>query len=149
MKLWIYKLWSDLMYHQNLSEDFANVWQTLYGVSMMECRAYDNGQSPDIFQPIQIWPDKFLYIINGNFIEFAKNNKCLDNFGPYRKHCERYNYDHHIIIIIVSIVKLGWSRPSTWNDHNWIGYSQLAWLICNRLLEKWLYTLSLAIVTIQ
>ena len=54
---------------------------------MMGFRAYGNGQSPDIFRPIQIWPDKFLYIINGNFIEFAKNNKCLDNFGSY-KHCE-------------------------------------------------------------
>ena len=57
------------------------------GNTVSHCRAYDNGQSPDIFRPKevsvrpnQIWPDNLLCIINGNFSEFAKNNKCLDNF---------------------------------------------------------------------
>ena len=46
-------------------------------------RAYDKGQSPDILWPNQVyvWPNQnFLYIINGRFIEFAKENEYLDNF---------------------------------------------------------------------
>ena len=42
----------------------------------MNGRVYDNGQSPDIFQT------NLLYIINGEVIEFAKDNECLDNFQP-------------------------------------------------------------------
>ena len=50
-------------------------------------RAYDSGQSPDILQPkyalfsqIKFGQTNLLYAINGNFIEFAKNNECPDNF---------------------------------------------------------------------
>ena len=45
-------------------------------------RAYDNSQSPDIFQPkqpsVQFGQTNLIYVINGNFI--GEDNECLDNF---------------------------------------------------------------------
>ena len=50
-------------------------------------RAYDNGQSPDIssqikhiYSQIKFGQTNFLYIINGNFMEFAKENECPDKY---------------------------------------------------------------------
>ena len=50
-------------------------------------RAYDNGQSPDIFWPNyayawpnQIWADKFSIHYQWKFIEFAQENEYPDNF---------------------------------------------------------------------
>ena len=57
--------------------------------SHMASRAYDNGQSQNIFQPKwpfvwpnQIWPDKFT---NGKRTEFTKMN-VRTIFSPYHEH---------------------------------------------------------------
>ena len=50
-------------------------------------KAYDNGQSQDISgqnkhmsSQIKFGQTNLLYIINGNFIEFVKNNECSYKF---------------------------------------------------------------------
>ena len=39
-----------------------------------------SGQIKHMSGQIKFGHTNFLYIINGNFMEFAKDNECLDNF---------------------------------------------------------------------
>ena len=70
----------------------------------MNGRVYDNGQSPDVFQT------NLLYIINGEVIEFAKDNECPDNFSPCHKHWNGVHYlnsfihNNCCVLSIISII---------------------------------------------
>ena len=45
------------------------------------------GQNKHMSDQNKFGQTNLLYIINVNFIEFAKDNEVWTNFGPYHKHC--------------------------------------------------------------
>ena len=50
------------------------------GLMVMAIHQIYSGQIKHISSQIKFGQKNFLYIINGNFIEFAKENECPDNF---------------------------------------------------------------------
>ena len=57
-----------------------NVSSCIVGLMIMASHHTFPSQIKHMSSQIKFGPTNFLHIINGNFMEFAKENECLDNF---------------------------------------------------------------------